>query len=442
RLFVENLRDAPLEALSIVDELDGLNAVPAFEPGTLRIVSAPAGADASGTDASGGTAGTGRLEVGNLSLSGANDSVLVEFEVTLAGVLPDGTEVRNQSTLSTRGILFAQSDDPAVNGEADPLTPGDEDPTVVPIESAPVFQVEKTSAYVTGDPDVLLAGETLRYTITVTNIGDDDAVDTTIRDAVPVNAAYVPGSTTLNGLPVQDDPGGVLPLSDGLSISAPEEPTPGLLRAGDPAEGGGVATLIFDVVVDADVVDGTVVSNQAFVSAPRGGVGEQPSDDPRTPLPDDPTRDVVGNAPLLFAPKSVTIETDLGIPGVVDPGDVLRYRITVYNSGAADATAVRLRDDVPPETTYVADSLTLDGLPVGQPDGGVSPLVQGIAISSSELVPPLPPSGGGRIRAGENAVVTFALRVNDGVPGGTIIRNQALVESAELPGLRTDGDGD
>ncbi|MHA7840050.1 MAG: isopeptide-forming domain-containing fimbrial protein, partial [bacterium] len=126
----------------------------------------------------------------------------------------------------------------------------------------------------------------------------------------------------------------------------------------------------------------------------------------------------------------------------VDPGDVLRYRITVYNSGAADATAVRLRDDVPPETTYVADSLTLDGLPVGQPDGGVSPLVQGIAISSSELVPPLPPSGGGRIRAGENAVVTFALRVNDGVPGGTIIRNQALVESAELPGLRTDGDGD
>ena len=49
-----------------------------------------------------------------------------------------------------------------------------------------------------------------------------------------------------------------------------------------------------------------------------------------------------------------------------------------------------LRDDVPANTTYVADTLTLNGLPVGQPDGGVSPLVAGISISSADLTPPLP----------------------------------------------------
>jgi uncharacterized repeat protein (TIGR01451 family) len=39
-------------------------------------------------------------------------------------------------------------------------------------------------------------------------------------------------------------------------------------------------------------------------------------------------------------------------------------------------------------------------------------------------------------------VVQFDLRVNDGVPGGTVISNQAVVASGELPNLPTDGDGD
>ena len=50
--------------------------------------------------------------------------------------------------------------------------PGDEDPTRVTVVSAPVFQVQKISTDLTGDPNVLLAGETLRYTITVKNIGN------------------------------------------------------------------------------------------------------------------------------------------------------------------------------------------------------------------------------------------------------------------------------
>ena len=35
----------------------------------------------------------------------------------------------------------------------------------------------------------------------------------------------------------------------------------------------------------------------------------------------------------------------------------------------------------------------------------------------------------------------FDLRVNDGTPTGTIIRNQAVVRTAELPSVLTDGDG-
>ncbi|MCA9502228.1 MAG: DUF11 domain-containing protein [Myxococcales bacterium] len=441
RLFVQNLRNAPLDALAIQDELDGLNTPAVFVPGSLTLTVVPAGADVTNTDPTGGAAGTGLVDIRGLSLPLQNDSLVVEFEATLAPVIANGTVVLDQARLSTGGVFFAESDDPVLNGPADPFVPDDEDPTGVPIESAPDFVVEKVSSYVTGDPAVLLAGETLRYTITIKNVGSDDASDATLRDAIPVNTTYLPGSTMLNGVAVADGVGGAPPFATGLLLSAPEDPTPGAMRADASATTANVATLVFDVVVDPGAADGTVISNQAFVSAAAGGVVDQPSDDPRTVLPDDPTRDVVGNSPLLFAPKSVALLVDGGAPGVVDPGDTLRYTITVYNSGAVDATATTLIDSVPANTTWVADSLTLNGLPVGQPDGGVSPLASGIPIASSDLTPPIPLAGAGRITAGGNAVVQFDLLVNPGTPGGTIISNQATVGSAELPNLLTDGDG-
>ena len=76
---------------------------------------------------------------------------------------------------------------------------------------------------------------------------------------------------------------------------------------------------------------------------------------------DDPTMDIVGNLPLLFAAKSVALQVDAGSPGIVDPGDTLRYTVTIYNNGAIPATLVELYDEVPADTTYVADSVTLNG---------------------------------------------------------------------------------
>jgi uncharacterized repeat protein (TIGR01451 family) len=145
--------------------------------------------------------------------------------------------------------------------------------------------------------------------------------------------------------------------------------------------------------------------------------------------------------PRLYAEKAAALQVDAMSPGIVDPGDVLRYTINVYNNGSAPVTQAVLRDLVPANTTYVADSLTLNALPVGRPDGGVSPLVAGVDVSSSNLTPPLPVPGAGTLSPGQMAVVTFDLRVNDGVPPGTVIMNQAVVDTFELPDLLTDGDG-
>ena len=420
-LRVTNLGDTSL-TFSLRDEIDRLNSLAAFAPGTLTLVTVPAGADSSNTTANGGTKGTGVLDVRNLTLA-ASASLLLEFEVTLAPVIANGSDVLNQSQLVAGGAVLALSDDPNVNGAADPNVSGDEDPTRLRIVSAPLFRVLKTSADITADPNVLLAGETLRYTITVQNIGTDNATDVLLRDQVPVNTTYVAGSTTLNGTTVADS-GTQSALVNGMLINAPGSGAPGTMPA---AATGNIATITFDVVIDPTVIDGTVISNQGFVSSVAGGVTDQPSDDPATPVVDDPTRDVVGNLPLLYAEKRVVLFGDQGSPGTVDPGDVLRYTITVQNSAATPATGLVLRDAVPANTTYVANSTLLNGAPVGQPDGGAAPLAAGIDLGT----------------LGANGVVTvqFDLRVNAGTPAGTIISNQAVVSSVELPELLTDGDG-
>ena len=284
------------------------------------------------------------------------------------------------------------------------------------------FRIRKTSTDLTGDPNSLRAGDRLYYTITVQNVGPVNATSVVLRDAAPVNTTYVAGSTTLNGGTVSDS-GGFSPLVYGMPIHSPNVTTPGFMQADATTSQANVAIITFSVVVDPGLINGTVISNQAFVTAVNNGIIDQPSDDPDTSIPNDPTRDIAGALPLLSAEKRVGLAVDLGTPGIVDPGDELHYTITVQNSAAVPATGVVLRDNVPANTTYVANSTRLNGA-VSPPDGGVSPLVAGIAI--------------GTIAARTTATVQFDLRVNAGTPAGTVIRNQASVDSVELSDVLTE----
>src|SRR5262245_16813087 len=120
RLRIQNSAATPLANLTLFDELDRLNAPAVFAPGTLTLITVPAGADPTNTNPVGGAKGTGVLDLRNLSVPG-NGEILVEFEITLAPVIADGTSVTNQSQLRIDGGQFADSDDPNVNGAADPF---------------------------------------------------------------------------------------------------------------------------------------------------------------------------------------------------------------------------------------------------------------------------------------------------------------------------------
>jgi uncharacterized repeat protein (TIGR01451 family)/fimbrial isopeptide formation D2 family protein len=429
RLQLSNLSNVSVAGLSLLDEIDALNTPAMFVPGTLAIVGALPAGTTNSTNPTGGAKGTGRVEIGNLALGAAgsgSETVVIEYQAQLVPVIANGTVVLNQARTQFGAALIALSDDPGVNGLANPDVSGDEDPTRLPIESAPQLVVQKASAYLGTDPAMLMAGDTLRYTITVRNVGDDHAHGVMLRDLVPANTTYVAGSTALNGVAVPDAANGS-PLINGIAVTSPVETTVGVVRADNPADAAAnVATITFNVVVDSDAADGTIIANQAFVTG-SDVVNEVPSDDPRTSLVNDPTRDVVGNVALLYADKAAVLRADAGTPGVVDPLDTLQYTIRIYNNGKAPATQVVLRDDVPQNTTWVANSLTVNGQPVGQPDGGVSPLIAGITI--------------GTLNPGQVATVQFELRVNAGTAAGTRIVNQARVASVGQPPLLTDGDG-
>ncbi|MCW8957012.1 MAG: hypothetical protein OQL09_09020, partial [Gammaproteobacteria bacterium] len=447
RYTITITNNGPIDAtnFSLTDEPDRLSTGPAlFAPGSLSITSIPVGADASNSDAIGGTLGTGLLDVQNLSAAASGGSTSIVFEMTLAPVITSGTVVLNQAQVSGANFSNLLSDDPNVNGIDDPLILGDEDPTETLIASAPSFVVQKTSTDITGDPAILQPGDTLRYTITVRNIGNENSINTILRDSIPANTAYVANSTLLNGVAVADPSAGVSALVAGMLINAPENTTAGFMQAVDVAVMTNIASITFDVTVNSAALIGTVISNQGFVSGEGDGSGPypiQPSDDPGTPAVDDPTLNVVGDVPIIDSQKTVQIIVDNGTVGQVDPGDTLRYTITISNSGARDATGVTLVDAVPASTTYVPNTVTLNGLAVGQPDGGTSPLITGIDISSSDLTPPLPGPGAGTVSPGQSAVVMFDVLVDGAATPGTIISNQGNVTSNELPDEPTDWDG-
>ncbi len=85
------------------------------------------------------------------------------------------------------------------------------------------------------------------------NTGTENVTNVSMTDMVPANTTYVAGSTTLNGASVADDANGS-PLAGGSDL-------------GDLPNDGPIATVDFDVAVYPDLPDGTIISNQAFVSA-------------------------------------------------------------------------------------------------------------------------------------------------------------------------------
>ncbi|HEY0720737.1 MAG TPA: isopeptide-forming domain-containing fimbrial protein [Gammaproteobacteria bacterium] len=415
-LVLTNDSVVPVAGATVKDDLAAQ-----FAPGTLHVINISAAGATDTSNPTGGVNGTGVVQIGNLSLAAKgdpNDTVTIVFEATLAAVIDSGTVVLNQAQLSAGSI-----------------SPSTSNQTSTLISSAPVLQIYKTSQDMTGDANVLVAGDRLHYTITVKNIGNENATGVMLRDMLPAYTTYVANTTTLNGVKVADPSAGVSALQSGMLVNAPGG-TPGTMLADASTAAANVATVTFDVVLNADVLEGIFISNQGFVTGSGSGSGpftDTPSDDPDTAAINDPTLDFVGNLPRLDATKVVALQTDNNANGAVDVGDVVRYTITVNNLGTKEATGVVLSDAMPANTTYLSNTTRLNGQLVAD-NAGSSALVSGVPINATG-------SANGTIPNGANAVVTFDVQVAATAVAGDVISNQGYVASNELATEPTDADG-
>lgn len=283
--------------------------------------------------------------------------------------------------------------------------------------TAPMLVANKTDTVVVdGDGDGMLdAGDTLRYTVIVSNSGTADATAVTFSSSVGANTTLVAGSvTTSQGTVTTGNTAGDAAVAVDL---------------GTVTMGGGLTTVTYDVTLDAPVPIGvTEVSCQGSVDA----TNHPPlsTDDPDDPTSSaDPTETPVDAGPEISATKVDSLFVDGDFDGRVDAGDTVRYTVVVINSGDQDAASVVLTSSVDANTSLVVGSVTTSQgtVTTGNTAGDTN-----VAVDLGTV-----------LNSGGSVTLTYDVTVDSPIPAGvTQISCQATVSGGNVPSTPTDDPDD
>lgn len=196
----------------------------------------------------------------------------------------------------------------------DPDTDDNTDTETTQVDTAADVSITKTD-----EPDPVVAGEQLSYTLTIENTGPSVARDVTVEDQLP------------DGVSV--DSIDVLPTG---SASCTVVASGDIVRCdvGDLAVGASI-DIVVHLLVDASVADGTVLTNTATVES---------SNDPDASNNTATTETTVEAEADLAIAKDVNFETGNSSTTII-------YSIDVTNLGSSDAQDVVVIDDLPSVTT-------------------------------------------------------------------------------------------
>jgi uncharacterized repeat protein (TIGR01451 family) len=121
------------------------------------------------------------IDIGSLP---AGKTITIEFDATVRYPFPAlVNEVSNQGVITGTNTPAFPTDDPD--------TPVPMDPTVTEIRAVPDLVISKDDAGKT-----YLRGDTVPYTISYANIGDQNVTDVTIIDTIPANTTFNPAMST------------------------------------------------------------------------------------------------------------------------------------------------------------------------------------------------------------------------------------------------------
>ena len=228
-------------------------------------------------------------------------------------------------------------------------------------------------------------GDELTYTTTVRNTGEDVATDVAFADDPPAGVTAVPGSWTVDGIPVADPDGGSLNLP--------------------PLVPGATRVVAFRArIADDGLATGTVLENTATVAFTAGDLG---------------TRDRVTTAPARTAVRVPDLAIAKSHSPALVSGGASTYAIEVRNDGDGPSRGTVTVHDT------LDTALEATGAPSG--DGWTCTAAPDIACTRDDALAPgaaYPP-------------IAIPVRVRAGVPPGTV-SNTATV--AATPDGDTDDD--
>ncbi|WEX10575.1 hypothetical protein [Chelativorans sp. AA-79] len=325
------------------------------------------GGSTAGTAGAAEPTGTDPLTWAGITIP-ANSSVTVEYQVTVADTIPAGvTEIGN---------VAYRTGDPQPDCDVTPTPPN--------CVKVPASGAATPSKNLTGEsgsiPDVAEPGETLTYTVTLTNSTAQPAVHDLV-DHIDGNTGYVAASATVGG--VAQEPSGSGPLT-WADIVVPAN---------------GTVEVIYQVTVANPIPDGvTEIRNAATDDCTANPDACVTTPTPGTAVPS----------------KQLTGESG-SVTDVAEPGETLTYTVTLTNGGTVGALH-DLVDNIDDNTTYVATSATVDG--VAREPSGTDPLTW------ADIVVP----------ANGTAEVIYQVTVVTPIPAGvTTIRNAATDDCTANP---------
>ena len=307
-------------------------------------------------------------------------------KIKVGGTLPAGGKGTVTYTVTVKDGGNKVLNNYLVPGTTTPPTTCDPATNLCTTHPMPGFTLTKTADPVSGS--TVQAGDTITYTVTGANTGRTALTPATITDdlsAVLNNAAVVPGSlkATIDGAPV------AAPTLSGSTLS---------WSANLPA--GKSVVLTYQVKVNAGVAAGTVLNNKVT------GTAKPPTGPEITPPP------VTTEHPVKVPGFTVAKAADPASGTNVAAGQTITYTVTGANTGNTTLDPVVLTDDL----SKVLDNAALvDGSLKATVDGvdGAAPSLAGTTLSWT-----------GALEAGKSVVLTYQVKINDGVAGGTLINNK------------------
>lgn len=206
--------------------------------------------------------------------------------------------------------------------------------------NALALQIDINSArfvpnYKSVDKDFADVGDTLTYTLPITNDGEVVANDVFLIDTIPNGVSFVSDSITIDGIPIS----GQMP-QNGIDL--------------DDISPGETVTVTFQVIVTDISPNPNPIPNVAditynFLPAPNLPVVFEN-------LESNVVTTTVNHASLKGITKFVDLE-------YATCGDILTYTIVIENAGNVDAMNVILSDTIPNGTNFIEDSLSVNGAP-------------------------------------------------------------------------------